>query len=129
VRPIARWRLARDWTLLADPRALWYPQDRDNPDIDRYRGHADLHLALTQADGWKIALLGRIGSTGDYGSLLTEVSYPLQLHAFDCTRTQHRHWTDAYIYAQAFIGYGRTLLDYDIRAPDPACALGIAFVR
>lgn len=120
LRTIARMPLASDWYLMCNPRVSAYQDDPDNPDMSTYRGYFDLTAAIGKADGIKIACEGRVGRSGRYGSLQTDVSYSLH------------HWVanaHGYLYIQSFIGYSETLLAYRDRSPQPRILIGYALVR
>jgi len=121
IRPVLGIALDNDIILNLKPRVFCYIDKSDNPDIDRYRGYADLSCSIGKEHGLQVDLLGRIGSDGRHGCLQTELTYPL-----DVLTGGH---AAGYLYLQSFVGYSETLLDYDQRTDQPRILLGIALVR
>ena len=126
LRTNARWELGPDWYVLAHPRFSAYRNDVDNPLMSEYRGYVDLLVDVGQENGAKLALLGRIGDTGEYGCLQADLSWPLNR-----TWPLYKWFSDfnGYVYFQTFIGYSETLLDYTARADIPRFGIGYALVR
>lgn len=89
--------------LMLQPRVWGYLGDlSDNPDIEEYRGYADLRVALT----WKclqLAAFGRIGKDGENHSVQVDLTYKIPK-------------TAVYLDAQYFTGYGESLLLYNRRS-------------
>lgn len=120
LRTNARWDLGDDWYVLAHPRFSAYRNDVDNPLMSEYRGYVDLLLDIGRENGTKLALMGRIGDTWEYGCLQADLSWPVNRCLKD--------W-NGYFYFQTFIGYSETLLDYTARADVPRFGIGYALVR
>ncbi|MGA2581863.1 MAG: phospholipase A [Tepidisphaeraceae bacterium] len=106
--------------ISASPKMYVYISDlSDNPDIQRYRGNADIRIAFGERDGLQLATLGRIGSSFNRGSLQFDLTYPL-------TNLLHGAM-DMALDAQYFTGYGETLLTYN--RTSSGLRFGIALVR
>jgi len=103
--------MAKPWVYVGDL--------SDNPDIARYRGYADLRLTAGWERSLQLSATGRVGDQGDKGSLQLELSYPL-------LRITGESLT-LYAFAQYFVGYGESLLQYDQRSS--AFRIGIALYR
>jgi phospholipase A1 len=111
---------SQKYFISASPKMYIYISNLgDNPDIQRYRGNADLRLAFGQRDGLQLATIGRIGSSFNYGSLQFDLTYPL-------TNLLHGAM-DMALDAQYFTGYGESLLTYNQRSSE--IRFGIALVR
>ncbi len=113
--------LGRDdhFQLSLQPRAWVYIGDlSDNPDIAHYRGYADLRAIIGWKQNVQLSAIGRLGSSGDKGSLQLDLTFPLM-----------RLWRNfsAYLQAQYFIGYGESLLLYNQRST--AYRFGFAIYR
>ena len=52
-------------------------QSNDNIDISDYYGHADLYAAQRFGRGSQVAAAGRIGESGDRGTIEVDFNYPL----------------------------------------------------
>ncbi len=91
----------------------------DNPDITDYRGYFDLNFIVGQGDGLQAAFTGRIGDDWDKGSLQVDISYPLRKIIFNAL--------DVYLHAQAYTGYGESLLRYNEN--DSTFRIGLSLVR
>jgi phospholipase A1 len=104
-RPIFALGNRQDYHLVAAPGVWVYLDKEENPDIDEFRGYADLYLALQKTDSWQLATTLRLGSDGDKGSVQVDLSYPLTRIGFGNI--------DGYLLAQYFNGYGESLLDYN----------------
>lgn len=101
-------------------RPRWTYLDReDNPDIARYRGHAELGLRLGRDDALMFSTLIRRGSAGKMG---TQFDLSLSAAARGVSRVS------AFVHLQAFKGYGETLLEYD-ENKETQYRLGISLVR
>jgi len=96
------------WHWRIAPKAYFYLEKSDNPDIAHYRGYVDLNVAYGKPDGWEFAGILRKGTRSDYGSLEARATYPL---------ARLIPGTAGYLMAQYFIGYGEDLLDYNHRMP------------
>lgn len=122
VRPIARWDLGDAWSLRLRPRAWTYVLSReDNPDIERFRGHVDLDLALRRERGVGMALQGRVGDEADRGSLQIDLTYPLD------RLTGGR--VSGYAQVQWFWGWSESLQDYDREVEQLRLLVGYAISR
>ena len=90
-----------------------------NPDIANYRGYCDLRVTLGQRDGLQLAVLGRVGSHFDKGSLQLDLTYALT-KIFDGN-------FDVSLDVQYFVGYGDTIQTY--RDFSSMLRFGVALVR
>lgn len=91
------------------PRAWLYVGDMsDNPDLDRYRGYADLRAIVGWQRGLQLSALGRLGDEGDRGSIQLDLTYPMM--------TLLSGSFSLYLHAQYFTGYGESLLLYNERS-------------
>jgi outer membrane phospholipase A len=106
LKPSWRWLIDDEHHFSVAPKIYAYLDREDNPDIDRYRGHVDLHLRYGRRDGWLFAAVVRKGS-GDRGSLQLDASYPIRQPFFANA--------GGFLHFQYFNGYGETLLNYDER--------------
>lgn len=109
-----------EYRLELGPRLWAYVGRRsDNPDIAHYRGNAGLHLGFGRADGLWLAADGRLNPSSGKGAAEGQLSYPLtRLVSPDL---------NLYLFAQAFSGYGESLIDYDRH--QTRARLGIGIVR
>ncbi|MFB1029288.1 MAG: phospholipase A, partial [Thauera sp.] len=120
VRADARLRLDEAGTYLGVvPKAWTYLDREDNPDIARYRGHAELGLRLGRDDGWLFSTLIRRGTEGKMGTQY-DLSYPIRRSVFS--------GVGAFVHLQAFKGYGETLLEYD-ENKEAQYRIGVSLVR
>lgn len=95
--------------LTLEPRAWVYIGDMsDNPDMDRYRGYADLRAIVGWKRGLQLSALGRLGDEGDRGSLQLDLTYPMM--------TLLSRSFSVYLHAQYFTGYGESILFYNERS-------------
>lgn len=113
--------LGRDdhFQLILQPRAWVYLGDlSDNPDIERYRGYADLRAIIGWKQNIQLSAIGRLGNSADKGSLQLDLTFPLM-----------KVWRNfsAYLQAQYFVGYGESLLLYNQRST--AYRFGFAIYR
>ena len=106
-------------TLIIAPKFYGYLNKDDNPDIQRYRGYADLKLRYGKEDGWILATQLRIGTSG-HGSAQFDLSWPLDRLLFART--------GSFLHLQLFNGYGETLLDYN-QDHGTQVRLGFSMVR
>ncbi len=115
------WRrdLADGSSLIFAPKFYNYLEKEDNPDIARYRGHADWILRYGHERGWMLGARLRQG-TGGYASGQLDLSVPLREPLFSRT--------GGFLHFQLFSGYGESLLDYNIRQ-DPTLRVGFSIVR
>jgi outer membrane phospholipase A len=111
------------WFVSAAPRVFAYFGDlAENPDIDDYRGHADLRLVVGRWEGLQLASTVRIPDDfnfDDGGSLQLDLSFPL--------RRLSGNNLDLYLHAQYFTGFGESLLRYD--EEDHTFRVGLSVVR
>lgn len=122
IRTLGHWNLDDHWMIRASPRAFIYIGDlSDNPDIARYRGYADLEIGMGRTDGWWTAIRGRIGNEWNRGSMLVDVTYPLDRLA--------NGWFKGYAHAQWFSGWSESLIAYDQHVEQPRFLVGIALTR
>ena len=108
LRPTFTFGKGDNFQLSLTPRAWIYVGDlSDNPDIARYRGYADLRGSAGWPRGLQLAALGRLGHTGDHGSVQLDLTYPTM-----------QFWGSfsIYLHAQYFTGYGESLLEYKQRS-------------
>ena len=106
VQPEWRWRTASLGNYEFTPRAYYYLDKSDNPDMQRYRGYVDWRARWDSGDDWLVTLVGRLG-TARKGSLQVDVARrarDLKIGALS-----------GYLYLQYFNGYGESLRDYDQR--------------
>lgn len=101
------------------PKAWAYLGKRDNPDITRYRGYAQLGLRVGRDDALMATALLRRGTDGNSGTEI-DLSYPLRRSIFS--------GVGAFVHFQYFRGYGETLRDYNVSV-DPQYRIGLSFVR
>lgn len=109
VRPLLRLGDPAGWQLTLGPRFHAYLDRDGNPDIARYRGHADLFASIGRPDRWQFAATVRRGTGNDAGSTQLEATYPLRAVSLGNL--------DGYVFFQYFNGYGESLLDYNRRMP------------
>jgi len=119
IHPAWRFHFGDAWYVGAAPKVYAYLDKKDNPDIDRYRGHVNLGLFLGQDDGWLFSSILRRGKSG-YGSVQMDASYPLRKPFFADT--------GGFVHLQYFNGYGETILDYNQRRT-PQFRVGFSIVR
>ncbi len=120
VQPVFTFGDRNDLFLTIAPKVFTYIGDfEDTPDIEVYRGYADLRVIVGRADSLQAAFIGRVGSDWGKGSLQMDVSYPL--------RKVLQNNVDLYLHAQVFTGYGETLLEYT--ESDTTFRLGLSLVR
>ena len=112
LEPHFRWRglflEPRVWTILE--------RDKENRDIADYYGYADLKFGYETASRQRFTITGRHGPK--HGSLQLDASLSLQSL---WPNGDMRPW----LYAQAWAGYGETLLYYNLRTY--AIRIGIEF--
>ena len=120
VRASKRLALGRGWNLDLTPQAWFYFGEHGiADDISRYWGFTALTAAIGRADGFKLAITGRGNPGTGKGAAEAFLSYPLS-----------GIWDGlphAYLFGQAFTGYGEALSDYKHSATH--ARLGIAFTR
>lgn len=106
VQPEWRWKTASLGSYEFTPKAYYYVDKSDNPDIQKYRGYVDWRGRWDSGDNWLLTLLAR-GGTARKGSLqidLARRARDLKIGALS-----------GYFYVQYFNGYGESLRDYDQR--------------
>lgn len=113
-----RYRLSEDDTIGFKPKVWYYLEKGDNPDINDYRGYAQLETAWWHGD-WKAALLMRRGKAGN-GATQFDLSYPLK-GVFSMAG-------GGFFHMQYFDGEGDTLLEYN-QSRDPQFRIGVSIVR
>lgn len=120
LRPKLSFGQEGDWLLTLAPRAWFYVGDlEDNPDLERYRGYADVRATIGAPGGIELAALVRVGDEFDRGSLQLDLTFPLhQIRWVGFT------W---YLQAQYFTGYGESLLHYNERSE--AFRIGFSLYR
>lgn len=91
--------------LTVAPKVYYYLEKSDNDDIQKYRGYADLLVKYGSPDGWQVAAMLRKGTKSWYGSIDTQVTYPL-------ARLIGPGW-GGYLWFGYFTGYGEDILDYN----------------
>lgn len=120
LRAEARLRLDDAGTYLGiAPKAWTYLDREDNPDIARYRGHAELGLRIGRDDALMFSTLIRRGTDGKFGTQY-DLSYPIRRSVFS--------GVGAFVHLQAFKGYGETLLEYD-QNKEAQYRIGVSLVR
>ncbi|MCC6234286.1 MAG: phospholipase A [Verrucomicrobiales bacterium] len=107
LRPTLVWGEVTNLFLAASPRFWVYAGDLSgNPDINDYRGNADLTIKGGWARGVQAAGLFRVGQGFDHGSMQIDITFPILQMLSD---------VDLLLHAQYFNGWGESLLDYDER--------------
>lgn len=120
LRPKLVFGQEEDWQFALASRVWFYVGDlEDNPDLARYRGHADLRATIGTPWGVELAAFGRFGDDFDRSSLQLDLTIPLR----------RIRWTGFtwYFQAQYFTGYGESLLHYNERSE--AWRLGFSIYR
>ena len=108
------------WQFTIASRVWFYVGDLvDNPDLARYRGHADFRATLSAPFDLQLAAFARVGDGFDRGSLQLDLTFPLRQ-----IRWAGFTW---YLQAQYFTGYGESLLHYNERSE--AYRIGFALYR
>lgn len=107
-QPEWRWKTATLGNYQFTPKAYYYIDKEDNPDIQQYRGYVDWRARWDSGDNWIVTLLARLG-TAHKGS----VQVDLARRARDLKIGP----VSGYFYAQYFNGYGESLRGYDVRFP------------
>jgi len=106
VRPIFSFGHLDGWRLLVLPRLFAYVGDvRDNPDIRDYRGNAEIVASLSRNDSMGLSLTGRLGRGGHKGSLMTNLTIPIQ--------SEFLYNFATYFLIQYWTGYGESLRDHN----------------
>ncbi|WP_109480649.1 phospholipase A [Paraburkholderia sp. C35] len=94
--------------LEISPKLYYYLGTSDNPDIADYRGYVDLLIKYGSPDGWQLATTLRKGTKHWYGSVDTQLTYPL-------ARLLGSSAWGGYLWIGYFNGYGEDLIDYNQR--------------
>ncbi len=108
VRPEWRWQTASLGNYEFTPKAYYYIEKSENPDIQRYRGYVDWRGRWDSGDSWFVTVLGRWG-TAHKGSVQFDVARRV--------RDLKLGTVSGDLYVQYFDGYGEDLLDYNVRHP------------
>jgi outer membrane phospholipase A len=119
VQPVLRKDFSDGNSLFFAPRFYVYLNKNENPDIARYRGYADWQGRYGQEHSWMLTGRVRSGISG-YGSAQLDLSAPLRKPLFART--------GGFFHFQVFVGYGESLLDYNLRSP-PQLRIGYSIVR
>jgi len=120
VRPILHFGDPKGFEAQIAPKFYTYLPDReDNPDISDYRGYCDLRVTAGWANGFQAAGIGRLGKSGEHGSIQVDLTFPM--------RAIGNGNFDLYLQLQWFSGYGESLITYDEYTD--ALRIGIGFVR
>lgn len=118
-QPTWRWDFNGGTSLSFSPKFYGYLDKEDNPDIARYRGHADWIARYGKDDGWMLAAQVRRGTAGK-GNAQLDLSYPLRESIFARA--------GGFLHFQLFSGYGESLLDYN-RERETQVRVGFSIVR
>ncbi|WP_257993641.1 phospholipase A [Cupriavidus pauculus] len=108
VKPTMYFGDQTDWHWRVAPKLYAYVGKSDNEDIAHYRGYMDLNIAYGKADSWELAATLRKGTRKGYGSVDTQLTYPL---------ARLLPGTAGYLMAGFFYGYGESLLYYNQKTP------------
>jgi outer membrane phospholipase A len=120
LRPVLIYGDLADHHFTVSPKAWIYLSKDENPDIDDYRGYADLLLVYEKRDQLQVAATVRKGVENGYGSFQVDASYPL-------SQVLSRTF-NLYLHVQYFSGWGETILDYNQRKPWQV-RVGIMIIR
>ena len=123
--PRVRWIAANRIFLEATVRASAYFQIDENPDIARYRGHAELTLRSGYDRGFQVSAHVR-GKPSGHGSVEFNATWPAS--ETPLLRLILPEALGGYAQIQYFNGYGESLLDYDVRRKDQL-RLGLMIAR
>ncbi|KND55705.1 Phospholipase A1 precursor Outer membrane phospholipase A [Candidatus Paraburkholderia kirkii] len=93
--------------LTLSPKLYYYLSKVGNEDIADYRGYADFLVKYGSPDGWQLATTLRKGTKHWYGSVDTQLTYPL-------AKLIGSAW-GGYLFVSYFNGYGKDILDYNQR--------------
>lgn len=119
LQPAWRADFAGGKTLLFAPKFYAYLDREDNPEIARYRGHADWLLRFGDESGWLFSGRLRRGTAGRAGGLI-DLSVPLRDPLFART--------GGFLHFQVVSGYGESLIDYNVKRP-AQWRIGFSIVR
>jgi outer membrane phospholipase A len=106
VRPEWRWERSGGGSFEFTPKAYYYLNKDENPDIQRYRGYVDWRLRYDSGAQWITTSVLRVGNWGK-GSLLIDASRR--------TRDMKVGPLSGYLHLQFFDGYGEDIVDYNVR--------------
>ncbi|MFA5263991.1 MAG: phospholipase A [Opitutaceae bacterium] len=115
IRPRLEWRFDEDMKIVLSPKLYGYIEKSENPDIDDYRGHADLYLGFLYRD-WKLSATLRKGMKGGYGSVQADAVFPLRSTDSFLARIG-AHGMNGAVFIQYFNGWGESILDYNRKLP------------
>ncbi len=115
IRQRIEWRLNERTKLVLSPKLYSYIEKSEDPDIDQYRGHADVYLGLLYKD-WKLSATLRKGTKGNYGSVQVDAVFPLR-STDDFLARIGMHGMNGSVFLQYFNGWGETILDYNRKFP------------
>lgn len=106
VKPIWDFGNLDAYHLTIAPKVYWYEHIQDtNSNIADYRGYVDLLIKYGSPDGWQLATTLRKGTKSTYGSVDTQLTYPL-------AKLFGSAW-GGYLWLGYFNGYGENLLDFN----------------
>ena len=108
VKPTMYFGDQTDWHWRVAPKLYAYLGKSDNEDIAHYRGYMDLNIAYGKPDSWELAATLRKGTRKGYGSVDTQLTYPL---------ARLLPGTAGFLMAGFFYGYGESLLYYNQKTP------------
>lgn len=108
VKPTMYFGDQTDWHWRVAPKLYAYVGKSDNEDIAHYRGYMDLNIAYGKPDSWELAATLRKGTRKGYGSVDTQLTYPL---------SRLLPGTAGFLMAGFFYGYGESLLYYNQKTP------------
>ena len=120
IRPMMELGSSGRYRLILAPKVWAYVDKSENPDIQEYRGYADLFVLYEMQegfgilDGLQLSASARRGTSKHYGSVQVDLSWPLG-------RVVYGH-------VQYFSGWGETILDYNRRLPFQV-RVGVMLVR
>lgn len=98
--------LASDHLTLS-PKFYYYLSKSGNEDIADYRGYVDFLVKYGSPDGWQLSTTLRKGTKHWYGSVDSNLTYPL-------AKLFGSAW-GGYVFVSYFNGYGEDILDYNQR--------------
>jgi outer membrane phospholipase A len=93
--------------LTLSPKFYYYLSKSGNQDIADYRGYVDFLAKYGSPDGWQLATTLRKGTKHWYGSIDSQLTYPL-------AKLIGSAW-GGYLWIGYFNGYGEDILDYNQR--------------
>lgn len=93
--------------LTLSPKFYYYLSKSGNEDIADYRGYVDFLVKYGSPDSWQLATTLRKGTKHWYGSVESQLTYPL-------AKLIGSAW-GGYLFASYFNGYGEDILDYNQR--------------